>query len=397
MNTPFVTFTGNLKRLAILVGVLGLGAVACGSDDDASSETSAPAAETVVTDAPAGTDAATVPPTAEASVPATDAPASSAEATPLEGTLRLGYFANVTHAPAVIGEQEGIFAEALGEGVTIEYVYFNSGTEAIEALFSGAIDASFIGPNPAINGFAQSDGEALRIVAGTTSGGASLVVREGIDTPEQLAGTKIASPSLGNTQDVALRAWLGEQGYATDLTGGGDVSILPQANADTLTAFQAGAIDGAWVPEPWATRLILEGGGHVLVNEADLWPDGEFVTTHLIVATEYLTDHADIVRGLIGGLLDAIDEANSDPATAQASTNAGIERITTKALADETIAGAWENLTFTADPIASSLEKSKNDAVAVGLLDDVDLTGIYDLTILNELLAERGQPEVEGL
>ena len=363
MNTTFVTF----KKLAVLIGVLGLSAAACGDADADSNPTTPPAASSAEPDVS------------------------------LEGTIRLGYFANVTHAPAVIGEEEGIFAEALGDGVTIEYVYFNAGTEAIEAMFSGAIDATFIGPNPAINGFAQSDGEALRIVAGTTSGGASLVVREGIDAPEQLAGAKLATPSLGNTQDVALRAWLTAQGYSSDVTGGGDVSIIPQANADTLTAFQAGDIDGAWVPEPWATRLIQEGGGHVLINEADLWPNGEFVTTHLIVAKEYLDDHADIVEGLINGLVDAIDEANGDPATAQASTNAGIERITTKALPAEVISAAWENLTYTVDPIASSLQKSKDDAVAVGLLDDVDLTGIYDLSILNKVLAERGLPEVEGL
>jgi NitT/TauT family transport system substrate-binding protein len=366
-----------------VLGVLGLSAAACGGDDDGAA--AADAATTAVS-APVNDD------------PSADAPATDAtDATGAEGTLRLGYFANVTHAPAVIGEEEGIFADALGDGVDVEYSYFNAGTEAIEALFSGAIDATFIGPNPAINGFAQSDGEALRIIAGTTSGGASLVVRDGIDSPEQLAGTKLASPSLGNTQDVALRAWLESQGFETDATGGGDVSIVPQANADTLTTFQAGDIDGAWVPEPWATRLILEGGGHVLVDEADLWPGGEFVTTHLIVATEYLNDHPDIVEGLINGLLDAIEEANGDAATAQAATNAGIERITTKALPAEVISGAWENLTFTADPIASSLQKSKDDAVSVGLLDDVDLSGIYDLTILNKVLAERGLAEVKGL
>lgn len=313
------------------------------------------------------------------------------------GTLRLGYFGNVTHAPAVIGEEQGMFAGALGDGVEIEYSYFNAGTEAIEALFAGAIDATFIGPNPAINGFAQSDGEALRIVAGSTSGGASLVVRDGIDGREDLAGTSLASPSLGNTQDVALRAWLASEGYETDATGGGEVRIVPQANADTLTAFIDGTIDGAWVPEPWATRLVLEGNGHVLVDERDLWPDGQFVTTHLIVATGYLEDHPEIVRGLIDGLLDAIDFANDDPQAAQDVVNAGIERITTKALPAETIAGAWENLTFTADPIASSLAKSKEDAVAVGLLEEIDLDGIYDLTILNELLAERGDAEVDEL
>lgn len=358
------------RRLAALALLVGLGAAACG--DDASS-------------------------TASADTTGATASASEGVDAQPEGSLRLGYFANVTHAPAVIGEEEGLFAEALGDGVDIEYSYFNAGTEAIEALFAGAIDATFIGPNPAINGFAQSGGEALRIVAGTTSGGASLVVREGIDAPEDLVGATLATPSLGNTQDVALRAWLAEEGYETDETGGGDVSIVPQANADTLTAFIDGSIDGAWVPEPWATRLVLEGDGQVLVDESELWPDGAFVTTHLIVAADYLDEHADIVRGLVDGLLDAIDVANSDPTEAQAITNAGIERITTAALAPETIAGAWENLTFTPDPIASSLQKSKDDAVAVGLLEDVDLAGIYDLDILDELLAERGEPAVEGL
>jgi NitT/TauT family transport system substrate-binding protein len=313
------------------------------------------------------------------------------------GTLRLGYFPNVTHAPAIIGVQEGIFADALGDGVDLELQTFNAGGEAIEALFGDSIDATFIGPNPAINGFAESDGSALRIVAGTTSGGASLVVRDGIDSPEDLAGTTLASPALGNTQDVALRAWLLDQGYETDQSGGGDVSITPQENPDTLTAFQQGSIDGAWLPEPWATRLIQEGGGHVLVDEADLWPQGQFVTTHLIVATDYLEEHPENVRALIGGLLDAIDVANGDAAEAQTVTNDGIEADTTNRLADETVQGAWENLGFTADPIASSLEKSKDDAVAVGLLDDVDLDGIYDLTILNDLLADRGDEQVDGL
>jgi NitT/TauT family transport system substrate-binding protein len=314
-------------------------------------------------------------------------------------TLRLGYFPNVTHAPAIIGVQEGIFEDALGDGVDLELQTFNAGGEAIEALFGGSIDATFIGPNPAINGFAesQSEGGALRIVAGTTSGGASLVVRDGIDAPENLAGTTLASPALGNTQDVALRAWLLEEGYETDQSGGGDVAITPQENPDTLAAFQQGSIDGAWLPEPWATRLIQEGGGHVLVDEADLWPEGQFVTTHLIVATDYLEEHPENVRALISGLLDAIDVANGDSAEAQTVTNDGIEADTTNRLADETIQGAWENLTFTPDPIASSLEKSKDDAVEVGLLDDVDLDGIYDLTILNDLLAERGSEPVDGL
>lgn len=366
-----------------LLPLLGLAAVACGDDDaaddtnpDTSAEVTEPSGDTT-----GGSDAAAT------------TGGDGGEAV----TLRLGYFPNVTHAPAIIGVDEGIFAEAVGDGVTIETATYNSGTEAIEGLFAEAIDASFIGPNPAINGYAQSNGEALRIVAGTTSGGASLVVRDGIDSAEDLAGTKLTSPSLGNTQDVALRAWLKDEGFETDTSGGGDVAVLPQENADTLTAMQAGDIDGAWVPEPWATRLVLEGGGHVLVDEKDLWPEGQFVTTHLIVATPFLEDHPDVVRDLIAGLGESIDVANGDAAAAQTIVNDGIEALTTKPLADETIAGAWKNLTFTLDPIASSLQQSADDAVDVGLLDEVDLSGIYDLTLLNEVLADGGQPTVAGL
>lgn len=310
--------------------------------------------------------------------------------------LRLGYFANVTHAPAILGVEKGFFADALGD-VDLEVVTYNSGTEAAEALLSGAIDASFIGPNPAINGFAQSDGKALRIVSGSTSGGAALVVRSDIETADDLSGAVLATPSLGNTQDVALRAWLAEQGYETDTSGGGDVSIRPQENADTLTTFIEGTIDGAWVPEPWATRLVLEGNGKVLVDERDLWPGGQFVTTHLVVATDYLAANPDTVKGLISGLLDAIDYIAENPDTAKKETNDGIEAITTKRLADSTIDGAWTNLSFTVDPIATSLIGSKDDAVSVGLLEAIDLDGIYALDLLNELLAERGDPSVKGL
>ncbi len=313
------------------------------------------------------------------------------------GTLRLGYFPNVTHAPAIVGVDDGTFAAALGSGVDLQTTTFNSGTEAIEALFSGALDAAFVGPNPAINGFAQSDGEALRIVAGTTSGGAALGERDGIDTPADLIGTTLATPALGNTQDVALRSWLAGQGIDATTEGGGDVSVRPQENADTLTAFVDGSIDGAWVPEPWATRLVSEGGGHVLVDEATLWEGGRFVTTHLVVATAYLEQHPAVVRALISGLLDSIDDLNADPAAAQAATNDGIEAITGKRLADDTMAGAWANLTFTPDPVPASLEGSKEHAVAIDLLEPVDLTGIYDLTPLNEVLAERGQAPVAGL
>ncbi|MDQ2673890.1 MAG: ABC transporter substrate-binding protein, partial [Chloroflexota bacterium] len=319
--------------------------------------------------------------------------------TPVEGgerddgpvALRLGYFPNVTHAAALVGIEEGLIADALGEGAELETQAFNAGPDVIEAIFNGALDASFIGPNPAINGFTRSNGEAIRIVSGATSGGAALVVREGITSVEQLAGTTLATPQLGNTQDVALRAWLAEQGYETDLEGGGDVSVVPQSNGDALTAFAAGDIDGAWVPEPWATRMVEEGGGTVLVDERDLWPNGRFVTTHLIVATEFLEEHPDVVRGLLAGHVAATDMLLEDPERAQDIVSGAIAKLTDTELPAGTLAAAWENLEFTVDPIATSLAASASDAVALGLLDNGDIDGIYDLALLNDVLTELGR------
>lgn len=312
-------------------------------------------------------------------------------------TLRIGYFPNVTHASAIVGLEQGLWAESLGPSVTIEPKTFNAGGDAIEALFSGAIDASFIGPNPAVSGFAESDGEALRIVSGATSGGAFLVVKPGIESPEDLKGTQISTPSLGNTQDVALRAWLAEQGMETDPEGGGDVSIAPQDNSLIFESFAAGEIDGAWVPEPWATRMVEEADGVVLVNEADLWPEtgGQFVTTHLIVATEFLEENPDVVRSLLEAHVAATDFVNDKPQEAQQIVIDSIEQITGAAVGEETVALAWENLEFTVDPIADSLRAAAQDAIDVELLDPVDLEGIYDLSMLNEILAGQGREEVQ--
>ena len=309
-------------------------------------------------------------------------------------TLRLGYFPNVTHATAIVGVEQGIFQEKLGNDVTLQTQTFNAGGDVVEAIFNGGLDASYVGPNPAINAWAQSEGTAIKIVSGATSGGAFLVVKPDITSPDQLVGKTLASPQLGNTQDVALRAWLKEQGYETDLEGGGDVSITPLANADILTAFTTGDLDGAWVPEPWATRMIEEGGGHVLVDERDLWPDGKFVTTHLIVATEFLNAHPDVVKGLLEGQVAANQFVNENADEAQQVVASAIGELTGSELDPAILAASWENLTFTDDPIASSLAVSAQHAEDVGLLDPVDLDGIYDLSLLNEVLSAQGMEEI---
>jgi NitT/TauT family transport system substrate-binding protein len=316
-----------------------------------------------------------------------DAPAGRA-------AVRLGYFANVTHAPALIAAEQGWFAEALGPEVALETRTFNAGPEAVEALFSEALDLTYIGPNPAINAFAQSEGQAVRIVAGATSGGAALVVQPGIAKPADLAGKKLATPQLANTQDVALRAWLHAQGLGADLEGGGDVAVVPQANAQTLETFRAGEIQGAWVPEPWATRLVLEGGGAVLVDERSLWPDGRFVTTHVVVRTKFLEQHPELVAAVLRAHVRAVDFANAEPDHARSIVNGAIAKLTGKALPPQVIEGAWSKLAFTVDPIAASLRKSAEDAAAVGLLEPVALDGIYALGPLNEILAAAGKPEV---
>jgi NitT/TauT family transport system substrate-binding protein len=313
-------------------------------------------------------------------------------------TLRLGFFPNVTHATALVGVRQGIFAEHLGPDVTLRTQSFNAGPAAVEALFAGALDASYLGPNPAINGYVKSKGEALRVVSGATSGGAFFVVRPGIERPEDLKGRTVASPQLGGTQDVALRAWLKQHGLRTDTNGGGDVSIVPQDNAQTLAAFASGAIDGAWVPEPWATRLIREAGAKVLVDERDLWPGGRYVTTHLVVATRFLHDHPDVVRRLLEGQVAANDYLNRHPQDAQRAADDEVEAVTGKRLDDAVIAAAWANLTFTNDPVASSLQASARGAEAIDLLDPgkVDLAGLYDLQPLNDVLAAAQQPPVAG-
>jgi NitT/TauT family transport system substrate-binding protein len=311
-----------------------------------------------------------------------------------ELTLRLGYFPNVTHATAIVGVEQGIFQDKLGPGVSLQSQTFNAGGDVVEAIFNGGLDASYVGPNPAINAWAQSEGMAITIVSGATSGGAFLVVSPDITSPDQLAGRKLGSPQLGNTQDVALRAWLQEQGFSSDLEGGGEVSILPQANADILTAFSTGELDGAWVPEPWATRMVQEGGGHVLVDERDLWPDGRFVTTQLMVATELLDAHPDVVTDLLEGQVAANQFVTENPEQAQQVVGAAIGELTGSPLDPAILAAAWQNLEFTNDPIASSLAESAAHAAEVGLLDPVDLDGIYDLTLLNEVLADQGMAEI---
>ena len=328
---------------------------------------------------------------------ATKAPGASSSTAPSEPvTLRLGYFPNVTHAPALIGIEGGIFQKKLGSNVTLKPQSFNAGPDVVTGLFADQLDASFIGPGPSTSAFQKSNGSAIRVVSGAASGGAFLVVKPSITSAADLKGKKIASPQLGNTQDIALRTWLKTKGYATDTACGGDVSVVPQDNALTLTAFEQGQIDGAWVPEPWATRLEKEGGGKVLVDEADLWPNGKFVTTDLVVTTKFLSDHPDVVKQLIEGEIAAIDLTKTNRSKAEGYVASGIQKATGKAIAPALVTASFDSITFTVDPIAASLKQDAKNAEALGLIPSSDVKGIYDLSILNQILKAAAKPPING-
>jgi NitT/TauT family transport system substrate-binding protein len=313
-------------------------------------------------------------------------------------TVRLGYFPNVTHAPALVGVQEGLFTKELDPlGAKLETKTFNAGPEATEALFSDALDVTYIGPNPAVNAFQKSNGEAVRIIAGSTSGGAKFVVKPEINSTADLEGKVVASPQLGNTQDVALRTWLADQGLTTDTSGGGDVSVKPQANADTLASFQSGDIAGAWVPTPWDTRLVTEGGGKVLVDEASLWPEGRFATTVVLVRAKFLQQHPAAVAAILRGHIASITAIEADPAAAQKAANAEIEAVTGRPLKESLIASSFDELTFTFNPLALTVKQSADDAVKLGLTKEYDITGLFQLGLLNQILQADGKDAVAGL
>ncbi len=311
--------------------------------------------------------------------------------------IRAGHFPNITHAQGLIGQATGWFDKAVGPQARVEWKVFNAGPSAIEALYAGELDLTYIGPNPTITGYVRSRGEALRVVAGATSGGALLVVREdsGIRTPEDFHGKKIASPQMGNTQDVALRAWLAQHNLKLRERGG-DVQVIPVSNADQLTLFLRKQIDGAWAPEPWASRLIGEAQGRVFLDERDLWPNGRFVTTNLIVSTKFLNAHRDLVKKWVKAHVDLTEWINKNLPESKRILDDEIKKETGKALPPALIDASFSHLELTWDPVRSSLLQSAKMAFDAGFLgrEMPDLSGLYDLSLLNEVLKEENKKSV---
>ncbi|GGY01942.1 aliphatic sulfonate ABC transporter substrate-binding protein [Streptomyces minutiscleroticus] len=321
----------------------------------------------------------------------------SAGAEKIDGldSVKIGYFGNLTHATALVGNQKGFFQKELG-GTRAKYSVFNAGPSEIEALNAGSIDIGWIGPSPAINGYTKSDGKSLRIVSGSASGGVKLVVDpKKIKSLDGVKGKKIATPQLGNTQDVAFLNWIAERGWKVDAESGkGDVSVVRTDNKITPDAYRSGSIDGAWVPEPTASKLVAEGA-KVLLDEADLWPDKKFVITNVIVSQKFLKEHPKAVEAVLRASVRTNAWINDNPDEAKAAANEQLRKDSGKALPDKVLDPAWESIRITDDPLAATLDAEAEHAVQAGLLEKPDLKGIYDLTPLNKILEDEGGATVD--
>ena len=316
-------------------------------------------------------------------------------------TLRIGYFPNINHAQAVIGFGNGDFQKALGKNVNIQTTVFNAGPSAIEALLAKKIDVTYVGPNPAINGYVVSDGKDLKIIAGASSGGASFVVRNdaGINSPKDFAGKKFASPQLGNTQDISLRSYIIKNGFKTT-DQGGNVAVVAVANPDILTLFLKKQLDGAWVPEPWASRLVKEANGRIFLDERSIWPGGKFVTANIAASTDYLKNNPDIISKLLAAHVNETVWINNHKDDAIKAFNTQTKKLTGKSIPLDELKQALSRIDFTYDPLKLSLFQSANNAYDLGFLakgkPHPDLSGIFDLTLLDQVLKSKALTPIEG-
>jgi NitT/TauT family transport system substrate-binding protein len=316
-------------------------------------------------------------------------PAGTASDAAAPVTVRLGFLENITHASALVGLKEGFFSQALGSAGTLKPTAFSTGTQETVAILAGQLDAAYVGPNPAINAWQKSGGTAIKVVSGAATGGASVVVAKGITSAAQLKGKTLATPSLGNTQDVALRYWLKQNGLTTTSTGGGDAFVKPTTpNSAAVLEFKSGQIAGGSEPAPYDIEMVSDGGT-VLVSEPG-------VTTLLVVTQSFLSAHPAIVADLIKAQIQANAFIKSNPATAEADANAELATYTGKPLKASLIAASFKEITFTNDPDESSLTTDASQAVSLGLLKSVNLSGIFDLGPLNQALTAAGQPQVSS-
>lgn len=304
--------------------------------------------------------------------------------------VRLGYFPNVTHAAALIGVEKELFKKELGS-TKLTTQTFNAGPEEVNALLGESLDIAYIGSGPAINAYSKSKGEAVKLIAGATSGGAQLVAKPEINSIEDLKGKTIATPQLGNTQDVALKKYLAEKGLT------GQVTVTNVDNAGSLDLFKKGDIQAIWGPQPWAARIVAEAGAKVLLDEKTLWEGGQFPTTVVIVRTKFLQEHPETVEAVLKGHVAATDWAKANSAEAKKTVNAALEKLTSKKLGDKVLDAAWDNIELTTDALAKHFPQLAKDAVTAGVAKEAaNVAGYADFTLLNKVLQAQGKPQVQA-
>lgn len=319
-----------------------------------------------------------------------------------EKKIRVGHFPNITHTQAVIGhaltrDQKGWFERYLGPDVEVQWFLYSAGPSAMEAIFARSIDLVYTGPSPTINAYVRSKGEEVRVVCGSCFGGSALVVRRNsIKEVSDFKGKTIATPQIGNTQDIMARAWFRSKGFHFNLFGG-DVRILPMENADQLSLFKQGDLEAAWTVEPWVSRLVIEGGGVIYLNESVLWPEtkGKYVTTHLVSNRKFLENDPEIVKNWIKAHIELTDWIKLNPHQAQQLFNQEIQKEVFQLLAPAVLQMAWKKLEVTYDPLPASVKRYGKLAFEVGLLkENPDLSKLYDLKLLHEALKElqKGNP-----
>lgn len=301
--------------------------------------------------------------------------------------IRLGYFANITHAQALVGVARGDFQKAFG-AVPLKTSVFNAGPAALEAMFAGELDLVYVGPGPALNAYFKSGGKVLRVIGGAAANGVVIVARKGsgITKLEDLKGKRIATPQYGNTQDIAARAFLLHTLHDKDKKDGGTTTIETIINADQLGLFKQGQIDAAWAPEPWGTRLIKEAGGVLIEEEKNLWDGKKFNITLIVATSKFLRQHPDIVEAFLKTHIELTEFVRSSPDAAAPIINDELKRLQGKALAPEILKEALSRVEFDTDPLPASVDKMALWYSELGFTKKKpDLSKLFELSILNRL------------
>jgi len=311
--------------------------------------------------------------------------------------VRIANFPNITHSQALVGRANGQFQKAFGETNVIEWKTFNAGPAEIEALFAGEVDIGYIGPGPAINGYTKSQGD-LQIIAGATDAGAILVTRKDLvlTSVGELSGKKVAIPQFGNTQDLSLRHILQGNGLQ-DTTKGGTVEVRQADNPDIKTLLEKGEIDAALVPEPWGARLVSEVKANVLLDQKQVWRDGNYTTAVVVARTEFIKNHPEIIEKFLRTHVELTEYINKNPEQGKEIINSQIKELTGKPLAKEILDTAFQRLTVTNNPEKDSVLDFVKLSVDAGFIKTApDLKDLFNFKILNKILKEKGLKEIEN-